>query len=96
MHAANMGDTKVAGNVLERALEKHPSIQAFSAEAGFRGSAVKFADESLRLPSHISKKIKDGLAVLPKRWVIERTFAWLNNFRRLSKDYEILTATAEN
>jgi transposase len=33
---------------------------------------------------------------LPKRWVVERTFAWLNNFSRLSKDFEILPATTEN
>jgi putative transposase len=96
VHAANISDTKAAGSVLERALEKYPSIKAFSADAGYRGSAVKFAEESLGLPLHISQKIKDGWAVLPKRWVVERTFAWLNNFRRLSKDYEILTATAEN
>jgi putative transposase len=35
-------------------------------------------------------------AVLPKRWVVERTFSWLGNFRRLSKDFEILPGTAEN
>jgi len=40
--------------------------------------------------------IKDGWAVLPKHWVVERTFSWLNNFRRLAKDFEILPATAEN
>ena len=45
---------------------------------------------------HISQRIKDEWAILPKRWVVERTFAWLNNFRRLSKDFEILPATAEN
>ena len=45
---------------------------------------------------HISEKIKDTFAVLPMRWVVERTFAWLGNYRRLSKDYEILNLTAEN
>ncbi|OHV73941.1 hypothetical protein BCD48_32890 [Pseudofrankia sp. BMG5.36] len=35
-------------------------------------------------------------AVVPRRWVVERTFAWLGKYRRLSKDYEYLTATAEN
>jgi putative transposase len=45
---------------------------------------------------YISEKIKGEFAVLPKRWVVERTFAWLGKFRRLAKDYEILTASAEN
>ena len=34
--------------------------------------------------------------VLPKRWIVERTFAWLNNYRRLSKDYEINVVYAES
>ena len=36
-----------------------------------------------------------GFAVFPHRWVVERTFAWLNQCRRLSKDYEELPATSE-
>ena len=96
VHAANISDTKAAGNLLARAVEKYPSIKAFSGDAGYCGTAVLFAEETLGLPLHISRKIKDGWAVLPKRWVVERTFSWLNNFRRLSKDYEILTATSEN
>jgi len=44
----------------------------------------------------VSKKIKDTFAVLPKRWIVERTFAWLGNFRRLAKDFEMLTERAEN
>ncbi|MBF0155323.1 MAG: transposase, partial [Magnetococcales bacterium] len=37
-----------------------------------------------------------GFKVLPRRWVVERTFAWLNVNRRLSKDYERLTETSES
>ena len=40
-------------------------------------------------------KEQKGFQVLPKRWVVERTFAWLNFSRRLSKDYEISCRSAE-
>ena len=36
-----------------------------------------------------------GFVVLPRRWVVERTFAWLSFNRRMSKDYELLPATSE-
>ena len=36
-----------------------------------------------------------GVRVLPKRWIVERTFGWLNGCRRLSKDYEELPETSE-
>jgi len=96
VHAANISDTKAAGNVFERTSEKHPSIDACSGDAGYRGTAVTFVKKVLNMTLHISMKIKDGWAVFPKHWVVERTFAWLNNFRRLAKDFEILPATAEN
>ena len=43
----------------------------------------------------ISERIKPEREVLPKRWVVERTFAWFNGSRRLSKDYEIKTSSTE-
>ncbi|MCD6040024.1 MAG: Transposase [Gammaproteobacteria bacterium] len=39
-------------------------------------------------------KLMEGFQVLPKRWIVERTFAWLNKYRRLSKDYEYLVETS--
>jgi transposase len=35
-----------------------------------------------------------GFVVIPKRWIVEHTFGWLNRYRRLSKDYELLAATS--
>lgn len=96
VHAANEHDTKSACTVLEETAQDYPSIKAFSADAGYRGTAKTFVEEKLGLEFHISTKIKDTFAVLPKRWIVERTFAWLNNCRRLAKDVEILTATSEN
>ena len=43
----------------------------------------------------IVKRCDVGFVVLPKRWIVERTFAWLGRYRRLSKDYEALPETSE-
>ena len=53
-------------------------------------------EKKMGLKIEISKKIKNGWAVLAKRWVVERTLAWINNSRRMAKDFKILTCCAEN
>lgn len=82
--------------VMRRAAEKHPGIEAFSGDAGYRGTELRFVEGTLGLALHISRRIVDGFAVLPKRWIVRRTFAWFGAFRRLGKDFEILTGTTEN
>lgn len=57
---------------------------------------VNFVQDVLKKTIKISEKISTGWAVLAKRWIVERTFSWLNHFRRLSKDYEIAIKSAEN
>ena len=52
--------------------------------------------DRLDLDVDISPKILPHFGVSPKRWIVERTFAWANNSRRLSKDYEITIESAEN
>ena len=96
VHAANIHDTKAGCNIFKKTSDKYPSILAFSADAGYRGTSKDYVQDTLKLMIDISKKIKDEFAILPKRWIVERTFAWINNFRRASKDFEILTLTAEN
>jgi putative transposase len=99
VHAANISDTIAAGPVLKAAVQSYPTIQAFSGDAGYRGTAEIFVSEELKLTLHIAQKPateKGQFQVIPKRWIVERTFAWLGHFRRLAKDFEILVTTAEN
>jgi putative transposase len=96
VHAANIHDTISGCNIFKETSDKYPSILAFSADAGYRGTSKDYVQDTLNLMIDISKKIKDEFTILPKRWIVERTFAWINNFRRASKDFEILTSSAEN
>jgi putative transposase len=96
VHAANRSDTKAGCEVAGRVMEKFPSIKAVSADEGYRGTFAEYVRQVLERTVEISKKIKDAWAVLPKRWVVERTFSWFGPFRRLAKDYEIRNHTEEN
>jgi len=96
VHAANIHDTKSGINPAKSAYEKYPTIKKFCGDAGYRKSFEEAVAEQLGLAVDISKRIKPEFEVLPKRWVVERTFAWSDNSRRLSKEFEIKTAHAEN
>jgi putative transposase len=96
VHAANIHDTKSGIMPAKLAFQRYPSIKRFCADAGYRGTFVLDLDEMLHLGVDISEKIKPHeWEKLPWRWVVERTFSWLNHSRRLSKDYEISVVSAE-
>ena len=96
VHAANIHDTVSGGKVFKEALMKYPSIAGCCADAGYRKTFESLV-LSLGKTIKISEKIKPkAWMVLPQRWIVERTLSWLNNSRRLSKDYEISTVSAEN
>ena len=94
-----MADTVAAGPILKETVTAYPTIKAFSGDLGYRGTAETLVSEELKLILHISEKpvVEPGqFKVIPKRWIVERTIAWLGHFRRLAKDFEILVTTAEN
>ena len=95
IHAANIHDTKSGIMAARDAFEKYPSIQRFCADAGYRKSFELDVFRELSLGVDISARIKPKWEVLPKRWIVERTLAWLNNSRRLSKDYETSVRSAQ-
>jgi putative transposase len=95
VHAANIHDTKGGGAVFAGALEKYPTIKGVCADAGYRKTFeedVKTLGKSVEIVQRINPK---KWVILPKRWIVERTFAWLTHSRRLSKDYEITVNSAE-
>jgi putative transposase len=62
----------------------------------YRGRLMRWVAEQLwfRLEPVLRRDDQRGFRVLPRRWVVERTFAWLTHCRRLSKDYEVLPASS--
>ena len=78
VHAANIHDTKAGIFVAKKAFETYPSLKGFCADAGYRNTFEREVSEQLGLTVEISKKIQDiSWHTLPKRWIVERTFAWL-------------------
>ena len=96
IHAANLHDTVEGQRICLQVADHYPSIQAFLADQGYRGTTVALVKEWLNRCVDIVEKANNGFQIQPKRWIVERTLAWLGNSRRLSKNFEIRTDTAEN
>ena len=97
VHPADIQDRDGARLVLQRLVGRCPRLQVIWADGAYGGKLVEWAQatagwnlELVRLPAG-----QKTFQVLPKRWVVERTFGWLNLQRRLSKDYEALCETTE-
>jgi len=73
------------------------SVRHIFADGGYRGQLVAVAKSAWGIVVEVVRKPPDqrGFAVLPRRWVVERTFSWLLRFRRLVRDYERRPATHE-
>jgi putative transposase len=73
-----------------------PKVECVFADAGFESAALaRWLKEHSGWRLEIVKRSQAGFVVQPKRWVVERTFAWLGRSRRLSKDYEQKVQSAE-
>jgi putative transposase len=102
VHPACVQDRDGAKLVLEPLREKHWRLKKIWADQGYRGELIEWVKKlrqgrgHRRLELEIVAKIGEGeFVVLPKRWIVERTFGWLGRSRRLSKDYEGLCETVE-
>ncbi|WP_268248063.1 transposase [Deinococcus piscis] len=97
MTAANIQDRSGGFPLLEQTYNRFPRIRHVWADAGYTGQLVRWARETLGWTMDIVKGVvgQRGFVVQPRRWVVERSLAWLTRSRRLSRDYEILPQTTE-
>lgn len=98
-HAANIGERAGAEQVLLRVPEPlWTRLAKLLADGGYEGAAFQtWVRQTFEVELEISLRPRDtkGFVLVPIRWVVERTFAWLGRYRRLSKDYERLTENSE-
>ena len=97
VHPANIQDRDGAKQVLKKAKDKFPRLKLVWADGGHRGKLIDWVQQTCGWVLEIIKRSDDikGFHVLPRRWVVERTFAWLLNYRRHAKDYEVLPRNSE-
>lgn len=95
--AAGVQDRDGGRRVLDRLRFAMPSVALVFADGGYAGRLVRWARDRLRLVIEVVRKPEGqrGFAVLPRRWVVERTLAWLMRCRRLVRDYERLPESHE-
>lgn len=90
---------------MAKTAEKEPTIKKTWADAAYRGRFILRVKEDFDIEVEVvtradaaakdPEKDKKGFQVVHWRWVVERTFAWFQRYRRLSKDYEGLSKTTE-
>lgn len=97
VHTAGIQDRDGAKWVLAKVANQLPRLKRIWADGGYAGQLIDWVEQSCGWVLDIVKRNADacGFEVLPKRWIVERTFAWFGWYRRLSKDYEQHTENSE-
>ena len=97
VHPADIQDRDGAKLVINKLMGRFPRLRLIWADAGYAGRLVDWAQALGGYVLAIVRRPRDShrFEVLPRRWVVERTFAWLGRCRRLSKDFEALPETSE-
>ncbi len=91
VHSAGIQDRNGAPEVLKSIRQSYPNLRHIFADGGYAGPKLRDALVDVgKWTIQIVKRsdTAEGFEVIPRRWVVERTFAWLNRCRRLAKDWE--------
>jgi len=96
--AASLPEATSAPFLGPKLQEKSSWLEKIWADGGYKEQFIAWFAKECKILVEIVKRREGavGFEVLPKRWVVERTFAWLSFFRRLSKDYEYSTTMSES
>ena len=96
VHSAGIQDRVGARAVLLRLFCRFPALIKVFADGGYAGKLIGWARQMFGYEVEVVKRDElHRFVVLPKRWIVERTLAWLNWSRRLGKDYELRHTSAE-
>jgi putative transposase len=87
---ASKQDRDGAKDVLLRAKGRFPRLRVIWADGGYAGALIGWVKRTCGwlVKTILKPEGQKGFVVLPKRWVVERTFGWLMKYRRLARDYE--------
>ena len=97
VHAAHIQDRDGAKLVLKKIEGKFTRLKLIWADGGYTGALIEWVKTTIRCSLEIVKRNRNlkKFILLPRRWVVERTFGWFGRYRRLSKDYEGLVENSE-
>ncbi len=89
---AGIQDRDAAHRLLTALSSRFSTISWVWADGGYAGRLIVWAHKVLAITVEVVKRTDDvkGFMVLPRRWVVERTFAWISKYRRCVRDYETL------
>ena len=95
VHSASYADRAKGLDIIKLAKASYGNIKKVFADSGYTGSLIDKVKKETGCKLEIIKRTDKGFKVLPKRWIVERTLAWISNDRRNSKDYEFSPLTSE-
>lgn len=93
---ANVQDPTAAPDVLDEAAAHAPRLRHIWGDTRYQGKLIDWAKTTHNITVEIVRKSPEqrGFQVLPRRWVVERTFAWLDRYRRIARDWEAASWSA--